>query len=188
MRAAIAPKSEMPTSKGSSDYSRVPVRTYIQRVPDACMFSARDTHLNDSQAISSVCALVQPCLKMPWLSWPWTSSSSQQDSPRPQREFDSDSRSGPRSKRLENKLEPKAPKEASEWSKALAHFKSIPPYYLVAGTVLLLLLGGTGDRFYMRHLRRIPNAGWITPDIIKRKQWIKGYVTECFAIPCRVEL
>lgn len=32
---------------------------------------------------------------------------------------------------------------------------------------------------HVRYLRRIPNAGWVNPNMLERRRWIKGYVTRC---------
>ena len=57
-----------------------------------------------------------------------------------------------------------------------AQLGQYPPYVLLA---LGAALGLAMDRTYVRYLKRIPNGGWVTPDMMKRKQWIKGYVTRC---------
>lgn len=42
-----------------------------------------------------------------------------------------------------------------------------------AGVVSLF----AGRKIHNRYFRRIPNGDWITPNVFKRKLWIKGYVT-----------
>ena len=57
-----------------------------------------------------------------------------------------------------------------------AELRQYPPYVLLA---LGAALGLAMDRTYVRYLKRIPNGGWVTPDMTARKRWIKGYVTRC---------
>ena len=32
-------------------------------------------------------------------------------------------------------------------------------------------------RVHVRYLRRLPSSEWVTPDVLKKKRWIKGFVT-----------
>lgn len=61
---------------------------------------------------------------------------------------------------------------------------SLPPSLLVLSA---LAIGSSttlaGSFMYRRFLRRIPNGDWVTPDILARKQWVKGYVTRYVAYP-----
>lgn len=53
-----------------------------------------------------------------------------------------------------------------------------PPSLLVLSA---LLIGSSttvaATVLYRRFARRIPNGEWVTPDVLSRKRWIKGYVT-----------
>ncbi|THU80849.1 SNase-domain-containing protein [Dendrothele bispora CBS 962.96] len=49
---------------------------------------------------------------------------------------------------------------------------------LATGAILGVVGGLAGHRIYARYFRRIQNSAWITPDILRRKQWIKGVVTD----------
>ncbi|RDX49048.1 staphylococcal nuclease [Lentinus brumalis] len=60
----------------------------------------------------------------------------------------------------------------------LARLSSIPPPILGSTTFAVGVLFGLGAQYvYARYLRRIPNAEWVTPDMLARRRWIKGYVT-----------
>ncbi|KAI0705983.1 hypothetical protein C8T65DRAFT_740708 [Cerioporus squamosus] len=62
----------------------------------------------------------------------------------------------------------------------LARLSSIPPPVLGSTTFVVGVLFGLGAQYvYARYLRRIPNADWVTPDMLARRRWIKGYVTRC---------
>lgn len=54
----------------------------------------------------------------------------------------------------------------------------LPPYILISSA---FALGGatalSGWHVYARYVRRVPNHNWVTPDILKSKRQIKGYVT-----------
>lgn len=65
-----------------------------------------------------------------------------------------------------------------------AQFRSLPPQYQAASEIVAVVTITLGGRFiYARHLRRIPNADWVNPSMLKRKRWIKGYVTRCLPAP-----
>ncbi|KAF5341528.1 hypothetical protein D9758_012568 [Tetrapyrgos nigripes] len=49
---------------------------------------------------------------------------------------------------------------------------------LALGSAVSLLGGIAGHRLYARYFRRIQNSNWITPDILHKKRWIKGVVTD----------
>ncbi|KAI0363942.1 SNase-domain-containing protein [Pilatotrama ljubarskyi] len=54
----------------------------------------------------------------------------------------------------------------------------LPPHLLIlTGFVLggAIVLGA--NYVYVRHLRRIPNGEWVTPEMLAKRRWIKGYVT-----------
>ncbi|KAH8093112.1 SNase-domain-containing protein [Cristinia sonorae] len=59
-----------------------------------------------------------------------------------------------------------------------ATLSTLPPSLLVLSA---LTIGSSatlvGAVVYRRFLRRIPNGEWVTPDVLARKRWIKGYVT-----------
>ena len=59
-----------------------------------------------------------------------------------------------------------------------AELAQLPPYLLLA---LGAAAGLAADRAYVRYLKRIPDVGWVTPAMTKRKRWIKGYVTRCLS-------
>ncbi|KAM5537315.1 hypothetical protein V8D89_009045 [Ganoderma adspersum] len=106
---------------------------------------------------------------MPWI--PWTTSPPPQ--PQSPREYLDHYR-----KEVKSQL-PKPLQKHWKDPKALAaalnaELRQYPPYVLLA---LGAALGLAADRTYVRYLKRIPNGGWVTPDMMKRKQWIKGYVT-----------
>ena len=62
----------------------------------------------------------------------------------------------------------------------LARLSSIPPHILGPSTFAIGITLGLGAQYlYARYLRRIPNAEWVTPDMLVRRRWIKGYVTRC---------
>ena len=61
---------------------------------------------------------------------------------------------------------------------------SLPPAILLLSAFLAgsaTTAGGLG--LYRRYWRRIPTADWITPDILTRQRWIKGYVTRSVQRP-----
>ncbi|KAI0669021.1 SNase-domain-containing protein [Trametes maxima] len=55
---------------------------------------------------------------------------------------------------------------------------SLPPHLLIIST---FLVGGAtalgGYRVYARHFRRIRNGEWVTPEMLKKRRRVKGYVT-----------
>lgn len=56
--------------------------------------------------------------------------------------------------------------------------RDVPVPVLAASLVLaggVVVLGGT--RLHKRYWRRLVNGEWVTPDVIARKKWIRGYVT-----------
>ena len=72
------------------------------------------------------------------------------------------------------------PSEPSEYPAYLAErLKSLPPEMFA-----VFAAGGAAAygaaAVHRRFLWRMPNAEWVTPDILKSKRrWIKGYVTKC---------
>ncbi|RPD53641.1 SNase-domain-containing protein [Lentinus tigrinus ALCF2SS1-7] len=103
-------------------------------------------------------------------SWlPWSSSSSSNSSSIP---------SSSASKALREDVD-KVKKTLEEDKAALiARLSSIPPHILGSSAFVAGLVFGLGAQYvYARYLRRIPNADWVTPDILARRRWIKGYVT-----------
>ena len=66
----------------------------------------------------------------------------------------------------------------------LARLSSIPPHILGPSVFAIGITLGLGAQYvYARYLRRIPNAEWVTPDMLARRRWIKGYVTRCLSTP-----
>ncbi|KAI8992779.1 SNase-domain-containing protein [Trametes punicea] len=55
---------------------------------------------------------------------------------------------------------------------------SLPPHLLV---LTAFALGGAtalaANYVYIRHFKRIPNGEWVTPEMLTKRRWIKGYVT-----------
>ena len=69
--------------------------------------------------------------------------------------------------------------------------QTIPTETLVVSAIVLgsvTTLGSTA--LYRRFFKRIPTSEWITPNILKKKRWIKGVVTRCvcsiFSCDCSV--
>ncbi len=107
---------------------------------------------------------------MPWI--PWTTSHRQPQTPR---EHIDHYRA-----QLQSQL-PGVLQQSWQDPQALlaalnAELGRLPPYVLLALGAALCL---AADRAYVRYLKRIPNSGWVTPDMMKRRRWIKGYVTRC---------
>ena len=64
--------------------------------------------------------------------------------------------------------------------KAKQETRNLPPYVVPASAFAAGVLSIVGcRRIYVRNFRRITNSDWITPDVFKRKKWIKGVVTRC---------
>lgn len=60
------------------------------------------------------------------------------------------------------------------------HIAELPAPTLALYAASFGVLATWGTTFaYRRYFRRIPNVDWITPDVYKRKQWIKGRVVRC---------
>ncbi|KAI0632698.1 hypothetical protein C8Q77DRAFT_1059037 [Trametes polyzona] len=59
-----------------------------------------------------------------------------------------------------------------------ARAAAFPPHLLA---LTAFLLGGAtalgGSYVYVRHFRRILNGEWVTPEMLAKRRWIKGYVT-----------
>lgn len=59
-----------------------------------------------------------------------------------------------------------------------ARAAALPPHILV---LTAFILGGTAalgaNYVYARNFRRIANGEWVTPEMLARRRWIKGYVT-----------
>ena len=81
---------------------------------------------------------------------------------------------------------PKLPKDKDEVVTAVnnsvsslrARIASLPTNVLVGSAFVIGAASSLGAvRIHARFFRRIPNEFWVTPDILKRKIWIKGYVT-----------
>ncbi|KAH9925651.1 SNase-domain-containing protein [Epithele typhae] len=103
---------------------------------------------------------------MPWL--PWTPGS-KPPSPPPASStlpWDSDSLR-------------KGRQEANALATSLyARASQLPPSLLIASSFALGGASALGGRYiHARFFRRLRNAGWVTPDMVKRKLRIKGYVT-----------
>ncbi|EMD32806.1 hypothetical protein CERSUDRAFT_143387 [Gelatoporia subvermispora B] len=81
---------------------------------------------------------------------------------------------------LTNKLFPRAsaPEPVAVTSALDARLASLPPHLVALSA---FLLGGasalTARHAYARYFRRIPNSDWVTPDILAKRRWVKGYVT-----------
>ena len=132
---------------------------------------------------------------MPWL--PWSSSSSSPPAPPPsppppppqpktaQEQLDA------YTKQLQSRLEDgllALRSQASDPAAALAALNArlaqLPPSLLLALGTALGAAGALGTRrAYVRYLKRLPNGDWVTPDVIRGKRWIKGYVTRCSSCP-----
>lgn len=55
---------------------------------------------------------------------------------------------------------------------------ALPPHLLALCALCIGSAGTISARYiYRRYWKRIPSAEWVTPDILKRRRWIKGYVT-----------
>nr|VWO96018.1 Beta-lactamase (EC [Ganoderma boninense] len=108
---------------------------------------------------------------MPWIPW----STSPPPPPRSPREYldhyDTELKS-----RLPEPLQKHWHDPQALLAALNASLGQCPPYLLLA---LGAALGLAADRAYVRYLKRIPNSGWVTPDMIKRRRWIRGYVTRC---------
>lgn len=73
----------------------------------------------------------------------------------------------------------------SLWSKkedtrttANEYLNSLPLKYQLGITFASgVIMTSCTARVYRRYLRRIRNSEWVTPDIIKKKRWLKGKVT-----------
>ncbi|KZV65278.1 nuclease [Peniophora sp. CONT] len=72
------------------------------------------------------------------------------------------------------------PSEPSDYPAYFAaRLQSLPPEALL----VTFAVGGASvvgtTAVYRRYFRRIPNSGWVTPNILKtKKRWVKGYVTK----------
>ncbi|KAJ8489389.1 hypothetical protein ONZ51_g2946 [Trametes cubensis] len=59
-----------------------------------------------------------------------------------------------------------------------AQAAALPPHLRI---FTVFLLGGTSAlavyHVYARYFKRIPNSGWVTPKMLAKRRWIKGYVT-----------
>ncbi|KAJ3540166.1 hypothetical protein NM688_g6261 [Phlebia brevispora] len=54
---------------------------------------------------------------------------------------------------------------------------SLPPHTLLVSAFALGIASTLATTFaYRRFFKRIPNGGWITPDMFNKRQWIKGRV------------
>ncbi|KAI0351247.1 staphylococcal nuclease [Trametes cingulata] len=59
-----------------------------------------------------------------------------------------------------------------------ARAAALPPHLLLLTTFLLGGATALGAKYiYVRHFRRIPNGEWVTPEMLAKRRWIKGYVT-----------
>ncbi|KAI3608704.1 mitochondrial protein [Moniliophthora roreri] len=64
-------------------------------------------------------------------------------------------------------------KDASQWKQQVLNLTPEVLIAFVAGSATTI----AASRLYVRYLRRIKNHDWITPDVIEKKRWFKGYVT-----------
>ena len=64
-----------------------------------------------------------------------------------------------------------------------AQAAALPPHLRI---FTVFLLGGTSAlavyHVYARYFKRIPNSGWVTPKMLAKRRWIKGYVTRCVSL------
>ncbi|KAI0334286.1 SNase-domain-containing protein [Cubamyces sp. BRFM 1775] len=93
-------------------------------------------------------------------------------------------------KNSDNKPEPAIPKQLNESlhdiprqaddlvASLYAQAAALPPHLRI---FTIFLLGGTSalavHHVYVRYFKRIPNSGWVTPKMLAKRRWIKGYVT-----------
>ncbi|CDO69941.1 hypothetical protein BN946_scf184836.g15 [Trametes cinnabarina] len=62
-----------------------------------------------------------------------------------------------------------------------ARAANLPPHLLIFTAFTLGGVTALAANFvYIRYIKRIPNAEWVTPDMLLKRRWIKGYVTRCF--------
>ncbi|KAI0041676.1 staphylococcal nuclease [Auriscalpium vulgare] len=55
---------------------------------------------------------------------------------------------------------------------------ALPSEIIIAAAFLVgAVTTGGGSAAYRRYFKRIPNSGWVSPNMLKRRRWIKGVVT-----------
>ncbi|PIL26221.1 hypothetical protein GSI_11976 [Ganoderma sinense ZZ0214-1] len=128
-----------------------------------------------SSVIDHSLLLVLSTRTMPWI--PWSTSPPPRSQPQSPREY-----LDHYGTQLKSQLPDPLQKHWWDPQDLLAELGRHSPYILLA---LGAALGLAADRAYVRYLKRIPNSGWVTPDMLKSRRWIKGYVTRCsFSASC----
>jgi hypothetical protein len=130
--------------------------------------------------------LWQQLARSSWLFFPFTSASPRDKDAHAQQSRDHNPQRAAGSSRSGTGTGNSASKASSDpdWSPRIPR---IPPVELGldndAVIVLAFLLGSAttlgASTVYRRFFKRIKNAEWITPDLLKRKRWITGVVTRC---------
>ncbi|OCH90073.1 nuclease [Obba rivulosa] len=55
---------------------------------------------------------------------------------------------------------------------------SLPPHLLALSAFIIGSASALTARYaYVRYFRRTPNSDWVTPDLLAKRRWVKGYVT-----------
>ena len=151
------------------------------------------TVLRDDYDRQSIPSAHPPPCEMPWLPWGSSSPPAPPPSPPPpppqpktaQEQVDA------YTKQLQSRLEDgllalhsQAQDPAATLAALNARLAQLPPSLLLALGTALGAAGALGTRrAYVRYLKRLPNGDWVTPDVIRSKRWIKGYVTRCSSCP-----
>ncbi|OSD03841.1 SNase-domain-containing protein [Trametes coccinea BRFM310] len=59
-----------------------------------------------------------------------------------------------------------------------AKASSVPPHLLILSAFVVGSATALAANYvYVRHVKRIPNAEWVTPEMLTKRRWVKGYVT-----------
>ena len=104
-------------------------------------------------------------MRLPW----WWSNTSPNTSPEKPKDEKPSPSTGKWNELAEKNLELLTGRRYPDFKQRLG---GLDPISLAIGSVVTILCA----RFY-KYQRRIPNAAWVTPDILNGKRWIRGVVT-----------
>lgn len=64
------------------------------------------------------------------------------------------------------------------WITDIPTFQDSPISIALVSFTLGSVFALTSNKVYVRYFKRIRSAGWVTPDIVKERRWLKGFVVK----------
>jgi hypothetical protein len=83
-------------------------------------------------------------------------------------------------------LEPSKSTPVEEDPSVPERVRNLPPEIAITVALSGAAAAYGGRYLYKRYFRRIQNSEYVTPNVLAKKQWIRGYVTRCVQWPSSI--